>query len=101
MKLTDWIFKPDPYTKIPGKKELTSGKEVVELNDPTYVYIPLTNHTNLKTDLKTNSYTKPEFDQFFADYQGDVKEAFEQMTYIDGLASRKKQIVPAILSVIE
>lgn len=47
MKLTDWIFKPDPYTKIPGKKELTSGKEVVELNDPTYVYIPLTNHTNL------------------------------------------------------
>ena len=47
MKLTDWIFKPDPYTKIPGKKELTLGKEVVELNDPTYVYIPLTNHTNL------------------------------------------------------
>ena len=26
---------------------------------------------------------------------------FEQMTYIDGLASRKKQMVPAILSVIE
>ena len=47
MKLTDWIFKPDPYTKIPGKKELTLGKEVVELNDQTYVYIPLTNHTNL------------------------------------------------------
>lgn len=39
-----------------------------------------TNHTNLKTDLKTNYYTKPEFDQFFADYQGDVKEAFDQMT---------------------
>lgn len=26
---------------------------------------------------------------------------FEQMTYIDGLASRKKQMIPAILSVIE
>ena len=32
---------------------------------------------------------------------GFNNEAFEQMTYIDGLASRKKQIVPAILSVIE
>ena len=32
---------------------------------------------------------------------GFNNEAFEQMTYIDGLVSRKKQIVPAILSVIE
>lgn len=39
-----------------------------------------TNHTNLKTDLKTNYYTKSEFDQFFADYQSDVKEAFDEMT---------------------
>ena len=39
-----------------------------------------TNHTNLKTDLKENYYTKSEFDQFFADYQSDVKEAFDEMT---------------------
>lgn len=47
MRVIDRILKPDPYTHIPGKKELALTVDVMEYNNSNFVYIPLTNHTSL------------------------------------------------------
>ncbi len=50
MKVIDQIFKPDPYTHIPGKKELAQQVDVMEYNNSQFVYVPLTNHTDLNCE---------------------------------------------------
>lgn len=50
MRVIDWILKPDPYTHIPGKKELALNVDVMEYNNSNFVYIPLTNHTSLNCE---------------------------------------------------
>lgn len=50
MRVIDRILKPDPYTHIPGKKELTLNVKITEYHDAEFVYIPLTNHTSLNCE---------------------------------------------------
>ncbi|HAX74171.1 MAG TPA: electron transporter RnfC [Firmicutes bacterium] len=48
------ILKPDPYTHIPGRKDLALSVDVMEYNNAEYVYVPLTNHVDLNCDAIVN-----------------------------------------------